>query len=150
MRFIGQPFRLVQLPPIRITKLIWTGRDSFMSGLRTEWRIYKEFNWLLNRWRWERTINHALPVPDIRLISIQIRYYTNVWTLCGSYNRFYCISFAKYHIESVLLSFYVVLWNDLLLNHAILFDVFIFLEACATFEVIGQMLAQNSIDSWLL
>ena len=37
-----------------------------------------------------------------------------------------------YNVKFVFLSFYVVLWKDVLLNHAMLFDGFVHLEAFVT------------------
>jgi len=67
-------------------------------------------------------------VQDIRPISIQIPYYTNVRKLCRYYNSYNFINFAKHDVESVLLYSYVVWRNDLLI-HTMLFGGFILLEA---------------------
>ena len=76
-------------------------------------------------------LTRTLPVPDILSISIQIPYYTNVRKLCPYYNMFQSISFVMYNIESILLSSYVVLRNDLLI-HTMLLDGFILLETFVT------------------
>ena len=76
-------------------------------------------------------LKHTLPVLDLRPISIQIPYYTNVRKLCRYYNMFECISFVMYNVESILLSSYVVWRNDLLI-HTMLLDGFILLESFVT------------------
>ena len=79
-------------------------------------------------------LKHTLPVPDIISISIQIPYYTNVRKLCRYNNMFESISFVMYHVESILLSSYVVWRNDLLI-HIMLFDRFILLESFVTPQI---------------
>jgi len=73
-------------------------------------------------------LKQTFPVPDIRPISIQNPYYTNVRKLCRYYNMFMSISLAMYNVESILLSSYVVWRNDLLI-HTRQLDGFILLEA---------------------
>jgi len=77
------------------------------------------------------TLKRTLPVPDILSISINIPHYTSVSKLCLYYNMFESISFVMYHVESILLSSYVVWRNDLLI-HTILLDGFILLESFVT------------------
>ena len=72
----------------------------------------------------------TLPVPDVRPISIQIPYYTNVRKLCRYYNLFNSISFAIYNVESVLLTLSACR-NDLFI-HIMLFDGFLLLESFVT------------------
>ena len=65
-------------------------------------------------------LKHTLPVLDVRSISIQIPYYTNVRKLCRYYNMFESISFVMYNVESVLSTFYLVVWNVVPSFHIIL------------------------------
>jgi len=62
---------------------------------------------------------------------IQIPYYTSVRKLCRYYSMFESISFVMCHVESILLSSYVVWRNDLLI-HTMLLDEFILLETFVT------------------
>jgi len=76
------------------------------------------------------TLIHTLSVLDIIPISIQIAYYTIVRKSCRYYNMFKSISFAMYHVKSILLLSYVVWPNDL--SHEIFIDRFVLLESLAT------------------
>ena len=69
-----------------------------------------------------------MAVPDILSIFIQIPYYTNVRKLCRYYNMLESISFDMYNVESMLLSYYVVWRNDLLIL-TMLLNGFILLES---------------------
>ena len=69
-------------------------------------------------------------MQDIRPISIQIPYYTNLRNVCRYY-MFYSINFAMYKVESIMLSSYVVRRKDLLI-HTMLLDGFTFLDVFVT------------------
>ena len=70
-------------------------------------------------------------IAHARHISVQIHYDINVKMLYRYYTMFNSISFAMYNVESILLSSYVVWWNDLLI-HTMLFDGFILVEGFVT------------------
>ena len=80
-------------------------------------------------------VKQTLRVSDIGPISMRISYYINISELCGYNNTLYCISFAVYEVESVLLSCYIV-WRNNLLIHIMLLDGFILLEAFVTPAII--------------
>ena len=87
----------------------------------------------------------TLPVSDIGPISMEIPYYINIRELCGYYNTLYYISFVMYQVESVLLSCYIVWWNNLLI-HIMLLGGFILLETFITPAIISINIKQQVED----
>jgi len=59
------------------------------------------------------------------------------------------ISFAMYHVESVLVSSYMVWWNDLLI-HKMLFDGFIVLESFVTTADIAMCIKLRTVFSHIV